>query len=88
MLALHFSSRFKRSYRKRPEWIKAKVRERLRMFAQDPTHELLRDHPLGGVFKGTRSFSLTGDLRVHYEYVSDTLVNLIDMGTHAELYGT
>jgi addiction module RelE/StbE family toxin len=87
MLALHFSSQFKRSYRKRPEWIKERIRNRLRLFAADPRNPLLEDHPLSGPLRGMRSFSVTGDIRVQYDYLSDETVNLVDIGTHAELYG-
>jgi addiction module RelE/StbE family toxin len=87
MLRFNYSSRFKRSYRKRPKKIMTQVIERLRLFATDPRHPLLDDHPLGGNLAGIRSFSVTGDLRVQYEYISEDFVNLIDLGTHSELYG-
>lgn len=86
MSVFHFSSRFRRSFRKRPERVKVRIRERLRIFSQDPTHELLKDHFLGGELNGVRSFSVTGDLRVQYEYLPTGVVNLIDLGTHHELY--
>ncbi|MFA6279016.1 MAG: type II toxin-antitoxin system YafQ family toxin [Candidatus Paceibacterota bacterium] len=84
---LHYSSRFKKSFRKRPEWIRELVEERTRLFAQDPRHPLLGDHPLGGKLAGLRSFSIMGDLRVQYEPFPDGSVRLTNLGTHSELYG-
>jgi mRNA-degrading endonuclease YafQ of YafQ-DinJ toxin-antitoxin module len=84
---LHYSSRFKKSFKKRPAWLREMVKERLRLFAQDPRHPLLDDHPLGGKLAGLRSFSITGDVRVQYEPFSDGSARLLDLGTHSELYG-
>lgn len=84
---LHYSTRFKKSFRKRPEWIRELVKDRIRLFEVDPRHPLLDDHPLGGELLGLRSFSITGDLRVQYEPFSDGSARLINLGTHSELYG-
>lgn len=86
MRFLH-SSQFRKSVRRRPRWIQELVLERLDLFMHDHTNPLLGDHPLSGSLQGTRSFSVSGDLRVHYEYVSEETINLIGFGTHAELYG-
>jgi len=84
---LHYSSHFKKSFRRRPKWIRELAEERVRLFAQDPRHPLLDDHPLGGKLTGLRSFSITGDLRVQYEPFPDGSARLTNLGTHHELYG-
>jgi len=85
---LYYSSRFKKSFRKRPKWIRELVEERTRLFIQDPRHPLLDDHALSGELVGLRSFSVTGDIRVQYESFQDGAVRFIDLGTHHELYGS
>ena len=82
-----YSSRFKKSVRKRPRHIRELVLERLDLFQMDRRHPLLDDHPLGGKLAGLRSFSITGDIRVQYEPFPDGSARLIDIGTHSELYG-
>ncbi len=83
-----FSSRFKKSVHKRPRRIQESVVERLELFAVDRNHPLLDDHPLGGKLAGMRSISVSGDLRIQYESLSDDIICLIDFGTHHELYGS
>ena len=83
-----FSSRFKKSVRRRERRIQKLVLERLELFKIDRSHPLLDDHPLGGELAGTRSISVSGDLRIHYEFIHDDAVYLIDFGTHHELYGS
>lgn len=85
---LYYGSHFKKSFRKRPKRIRELIKERVHLFEIDPRHPLLDDHPLGGKLAGLRSFSVTGDLRVHYEPFPDGSARLIDLGTHSELYGS
>ena len=82
-----FSSRFRKSVRKRPVRIQELVLERLDLFLADRNHLLLNDHPLVGKLAGTRSISVSGDLRIQYEFLSSEVIHLIDFGTHSELYG-
>lgn len=83
-----FSSRFEKSVRKRPRRIQELVVERLELFKEDRGHPLLDDHPLGGKLAGMRSISVSGDMRIQYESLSDDFIRLIDFGTHHELYGS
>lgn len=82
-----FSARFRKSVRKRPQWIQERVLERLEMFRIDRSNPLLDDHALGAPLVGMRSISVTGDLRIQYEFLTDDIIKLIDFGTHSELYG-
>lgn len=83
-----FSSRFRKSVHKRPRRIQELVLERLDLFRNDRNHPLLNDHPLGGKLAGSRSISVSGDLRIQYEPLSNGVIYLIDFGTHSELYGS
>ncbi len=83
-----FSSRFKKSVRKRQRRIREAVLDRLELFQRDRSHPLLDDHQLGGELMGTRSISVSGDLSIQYEWLSEDVAHLIDFGTHHELYGS
>jgi addiction module RelE/StbE family toxin len=48
---------------------KLKLKERLRMFAEDPFNSILGNHALKGKYRGCRSISVGGDLRAIYEVV-------------------
>lgn len=87
MFIYYYSSQFKKSFRKRPKRLRELVKERVRLFVQDPRHPLLDDHPLGGQLSGLRRFSVTCDVRIQYEPFLDGSARLLDLGTHSELYG-
>ena len=78
---------FDKSFRKIPAKIKAKFYERMDIFILDEFDFRLRNHPLSGEYKGSRSIDITGDWRVLYERKNEQAVLLIDIGTHSQLYG-
>ena len=86
-MRLIFTSTFRKSFDKRNRRVQLQIVDRIELFKTSPEHPLLKDHPLTGVLKGFRSFSVSGDLRIHYEYLSDEEISLLDIGTHSELYG-
>ena len=53
---------------------------------RNTSNPLLRDHPLHGAYSHLRSFNVTGDIRVLYEYVQKDTVLFIDIDTHSNLY--
>ena len=59
--------------------------ERLQLFEKDPLDSELDDHPLTGAMRNLRSFSITGDVRVIY-YRSGSLIKLVDIGSHQQVY--
>ena len=77
---------FKKALRKQPKKIQKKFFEKLSVFALNQFHYSLNNHALSGKFLGTRSFDITGDVRVHYEETNYGVV-LIDINTHSQLYG-
>ncbi len=86
---LEFAASFKKSYRKRiadkPVLVQ-KTRERIELFRQDRKHPLLKDHSLSGSMRIYRSFSISGDIRIVYQLVSEDHVRLIDIGSHNQVY--
>ena len=78
---------FDKQFKKLP---KAQVRQfetRITLFKSNPSHPQLRDHALTGEFRGMRSFSVSGDIRVIYVRKGKAVILLVQIGTHSELYG-
>ena len=65
--------------------LNSKFKERLKLFTKDSTNQILKDHSLKGEKSNYRAFSITGDIRVIYEKVSDGIL-LHDIGTHNQVY--
>ena len=56
------------------------------LFLKDPTSPKLRNHALKGEYKGFRSISAGGDLRLHFMIIDPTRVLFVAVGSHAQLY--
>lgn len=86
---MHFvsSGNFEKRVRKLSPKIKKALAERLRMFAENPRSPVLNDHALSGSLRHYRSINITGDYRLIYEAYNESMVLLIDIDTHHNLYG-
>lgn len=84
-MIIKFHKKFKKSLEKQPKHIQNKFKESIRIFQEDQFHYSLNNHALTGDFKGTRSFNITGDIRVHYEESENGII-LMKIGSHSELY--
>lgn len=84
-MIIQFHRKFHKAIKNQPREIQIKFKEKLRLFKLDQFHPLVNNHALTGKLKGLRSFSVTGDVRVHYEQHDDSII-LIDIGSHSELY--
>lgn len=81
---------FQKSFQKLPSPLKKKVGEKLKIFTQDPFHPLLYNHALKWSKEWLRTINITGDYRLVFYEISEgkyELVELVDVGTHAQLYG-
>jgi addiction module RelE/StbE family toxin len=56
------------------------------LFSETPFHKNLRNHILYGEWKGYRSISVGGDLRLHYREYKPDIALFVAVGTHAQLY--
>ena len=63
---IKYSTTFKKQYKKAPRKIQEKVKERISLFVQNPTNQLLNNHALTGKFQGYRSINITGNWRAIY----------------------
>ena len=87
-----YHKKFKKALEKQPERVQGTFFEVLDRFIADPSsHALrdhaLRDHALSGRYQGVRSFDVAWDVRVLYCYQDAATVQLLNIGTHAQLYG-
>lgn len=77
---------FKKQYKKLRDEEQQRFRERRNLFLKNPLHPLLNNHSLHGVYRGYRSISIGGDLRVIYEEIDSNTVQFILIDTHSNLY--
>ncbi|TRZ48514.1 hypothetical protein D4S03_09755 [bacterium] len=84
-----YSKRFNKNFRKRiasnPK-LASQFINRLQLLANDPSHPTLKLHKLTGKLNHLHSFSLTGDIRVLFEKISDKEIFLYDIGSHNQVY--
>lgn len=76
---------FLKKFKKLPAKVQDKFEERLDLFLQDPTNQLLNNHSVEKAFPECRSINITGDYRAIYKLLGDT-ATFISIGTHSELY--
>ncbi len=88
MISLSYHRRFEKRYMKFNARERERCDERLRLFAREPFHPLLYNHPLKGRYEGYRSISIGGDLRAVYKDIAENAVLFTHIGTHPELYGS
>ena len=62
-----------------------KFNSRLSLLLANPTNPLLKLHKLQGSKSSYQAFSITGDFRVIFKIVGETL-RLYDIGTHNQVY--
>jgi mRNA interferase YafQ len=91
MRTIERATRFKRDY-KREKKTDAALDEALvpvlELLATDgEIPERLRDHALGGDWKGCRDCHVKPDLVLIYAKADDDVLTLIRLGSHAELFG-
>lgn len=86
-MKIRYHKSFEKSFKKLPKGLKAKTKEAIATFVKDPFAKKLRNHALKGNMKGRRAFSVTGDVRIIFEeYDGYTLVLMLDVGTHNQIY--
>jgi len=86
-MTIQYTPKFKKQYKKLPAKLQYRFDERLQLFIEDPTNEVLRVHPLKGSFKGYWSMNVSGDLRAIYLKKGEELIIFALIGTYSQLYG-
>lgn len=88
-MLINYGRKFAKQYDKADFKIKEALKNRVRLFKEDPFNPLLNNHALTGQYSGYRSINITGNWRAIYaEYVIDNeKVIIFEMlGTHSQLY--
>ncbi|MBU0569756.1 type II toxin-antitoxin system mRNA interferase toxin, RelE/StbE family [Patescibacteria group bacterium] len=84
-----YSRRFVKNFKlrvKRYPKLHKRFDQRMKLFIQDSSLSILKDHRLVGKLKSFRAFSVTGDARVIYSRENKNTVIFIDVGTHNQVY--
>ena len=87
-MKLRYHKNFLKSFKLRIEpkvALSKRLSSRLKLFMEDSTDPILKDHRLRGEKSEYRSFSVTGDIRVVYKIVKDEIW-LYDVGSHNQVY--
>jgi addiction module RelE/StbE family toxin len=84
---IDFSKSFDRQFQHRlSAGQRQQALEAIELFIDQPLHKDLRNHALYGKWKGYRSISVGGDLRLHFKEISSDRVLFVAVGSHDELY--
>jgi len=94
MTTLHWSSSFKRSFKKysqSDQRTKEKIIKAMELLSIEPFSPQLKVHKLKGILEGSWACSVDYDLRIIFDFVTNSTSNtkeilLIDIGTHEEVY--
>jgi len=84
-MQIRYSKKFKKQFKKLPEFAQTKFEERLNLLLTEPNHPILRNHKLSGKYHLHRSINITGDYRLIFSHTKTTL-DLEFIGTHSQLY--
>lgn len=88
-MKIKYHKNFEKRFKKLSPSLKDKTISAIQKFSKNPSDKALKNHPLTGKLKGKRAFSVTGDFRVVFEEYDDyVLVIMLDVGSHAQVYGT
>ena len=82
-----FNKKFTRRHAKLNHKIREKFEERLRLFQDNPTDQVLNIHKLSGKYDGMWSMNVTGDYRAIFNKQRNDFIVFLNIGTHPELFG-
>lgn len=83
---ISYSNKFKKQYKKLPNIIQNKFKERVNLFLINQNSEILRIHKLQGRLDDLYSLNVTGDVRAIFDRVSEEKIEFVAIGSHSELY--
>lgn len=86
MLKALYHKDFKKDFKKLPLNVKRHFGERFLLVLENTADPILRDHPLVGILRGKRAFSVGGDVRVIYQFLSKSTILLLRIGSHNQVY--
>ncbi len=81
-----FTKAFNKQFQKLPSKQQKQARATVALFVKDVAAPSLRNHGLKGEWQGYRSITAGGDLRLHFEVITDSKVLFVAVGSHSQLY--
>ena len=81
ILEIHYTSDFRRAYKKLPQHIQNAVDRKDILFRKNPFHPGLKTHKLHNPLEGLWSFWITKNFRVLFEFIKNGAI-FYDVGTH------
>ena len=89
MIDIDFHKKFQKHYLKRVKYSKNLniiFDEKVNLFVVDPNNKVLNNHKLIGKIRELYSFSVTGDIRIIYQWIDSKRVLFLDIGSHNQVY--
>ena len=80
---VRYTSKFKKAFQKMPSFVRGACIAREAMFRKDVFHPLLDTHKLKGKYRTFWSFTVIGQYRVMFAFLSDEIVAFVNIGTHS-----
>ncbi len=81
-MIIKISSKFEKNYRRLPEKIKEKSKEKEFIFRNNPFDIRLKTHKLSGIDKSCWAFWIDNCYRIKFIFLSKYEVLFLDIGTH------
>jgi addiction module RelE/StbE family toxin len=85
-MKVKFQESFTKQFKRLSKQQKQLVSDTIELFAEDPMHDSLRNHPLKDKWISYRSILVDHDLRLHYRVIDKATALFVAVGTHDELY--
>ena len=85
-MRINLHRKFIKDYKKLPNKIQEKFKERRDLFIENKFNPLLNNHRVEPTYPNWRSIDITGDYRALFEIKEENSVVFMKIGTHSELY--
>lgn len=66
--------------------LESEIQQRIRWFKKNPDDTRLDNHSLTKKMAGQWAFSITGDIRIVYEWLGKATIRLLAIGGHKKVY--
>ena len=81
-MIIRTTPKFEKKYKKLPDNIKNKAKERELIFRENPFNSKLRTHKLSGKEQNSWSFYVDYSIRIKFIFLSNKEVLFLDIGPH------
>lgn len=85
-MIIDYHRTFKKAFAKLPKDYQNKTVISIEKFVKNPRDPSLGVHPLKGMMSGRSAFSVTGSIRVIFTRRNNTIVLMLDVGGHDQVY--